>query len=149
SHSFACEADRHAVFLNLKRDKYVTVSPEDVAALRETVRGWTSLQNPDVDLTSGIYSSQVTEISSGEIGADGPIDALVKEGFLTADGATGKEASRAQLPRATSSFVAAPRSWPTITRQHLWNFVRAWARATIALRTLPIGWVVEYVRRRK
>jgi hypothetical protein len=135
THSFACETAGHAVFLDLKHDKYTAVSPEDIWALRTFVEGWPAVQPP---------ARPPDRESTNEI-----VRVLMKEGLLTEDSSTGKEATPAALDMPITTFAATQRLSPPLTLKDLRNFVSAWAFTTLHLRTLPISWIVNHARRRK
>lgn len=145
THSFVCEAGGHAVFLDLKHDKYTAVSPEDLDRLRRTVRGWPAMSPA---ATEGIALAPDLPNTTTDTPED-IIEVLVKEGLLTADASFGKDALPAQLDIPTESFLIAQRPWPLLTTRHLGNFVSRWAMTTLRLKTLPIAWIVNRVRRRK
>jgi hypothetical protein len=149
-HSFACETAGHAVFLDLKRDKYTAVAPEDLHALRAAVDGWPTSVPPTGEATS----------PAREVGASAPtaaltpndsevVDMLIKEGLLTANASFGKAATPAHLDTPTDTFWSNQRLWPQLTARHLRNFATTWAMTTLMLRTLPISWIVNRARRRK
>lgn len=143
-HAFACETAGHAVFLDLKRDKYTAVPPEDLPVLRAAVHGWPAGAEDawnSADPTSRTGTRQPDE--------DEIIRDLIREGLLTTDAACGKAAARPNLQTPTTTFFTRERLWPQLDRQHLRNFIYAWGTTTLLFRTLPIRWVVARVRRRK
>jgi hypothetical protein len=130
-HSFACETGRHAVFLDLKRDKYTAVAPEDVPYLRSTIRGWP--KGPD-----------------GSAPVDAPIlGQLMKEGLLTCRESLGKDATPVFLEPPEKTFWVDNCPWPELNATRLKNFVAAWAITTSMLRTLPLHYIINRIRRRK
>ena len=154
-HSYVCETAGHAVFLDLKHDKYTAVPPEEVGALRAAVRGWSATSpafhsagefartDGGAGFTSGASANDSTADTGDVLGI------LIKEGLLTADASMGKEATPVQLETPTGTFWTPQRPWPQLTSQHLRNFVSVWALTTLMLRTLPISYIVNRARRRK
>jgi len=135
-HSFACEANGHAIFLDLKRDRYTTLGPEDLRSLRANVRGWQAtgpLQNPAED-------------SEGDRET---VDALLAAKLLTHDASIGKDAKPVHLDTPTATFLAPPRPWPRLTASLVRDFIAAWVVTTLMMRATPIRVIVKRVQRRK
>ncbi|MEJ1961554.1 MAG: lasso peptide biosynthesis B2 protein [Gammaproteobacteria bacterium] len=148
-HSFACEAAGHAVFLDLKRDKYTAVAPEDLWVLRTAVQGWPAIQpTPPDDTTATAIATAPAGTKQSRITTD-VVDMLIKEGLVTADASLGKAATPPHLDAPTNTFLANPRLWPQLTTRDLRNFISVWAATTLMLRTLPISWIANRARRRK
>jgi hypothetical protein len=143
-HAFVCEADGHAVFLDLKKDKYTAVTPEDLRALRGEIRGWPGDQPAPSDWHFATSRRFRASGKDSEV-----IKMLADEGLLTTDACVGKEAlpPRIELPARTLRTRLSPR--PQISIQDVGNFVRSWAVASLMLRVLPLHRIVERVRHRK
>lgn len=140
-HSFACETGNHAIFLDLKRNSYLAVSPGDVARLRDEVQGWpaTTTDSEAGDRVDGEDTEKDRDI----------IGLLTKEGLLTADTSSGKPATPVLAEAPTGSWFGSPRAWPLLDAQQVRRYVSAWALTSVMLKTLPTSWIVRRIRRRK
>jgi hypothetical protein len=134
--SFACVVNGHAVFLDLKRDRYLTVPPDGLAELERTVVGWLSTHGGPVPRSPTAKSDVVLT--------------LIKEGLLTEDISNGKEAAAVQISTPASTF------WPNLPvdrRNIAWchsrNFLLSWFRARWMLRFTPLRDVVRRIQLRK
>jgi hypothetical protein len=135
--AFVCETADHAVFLNLKRDKYTAVSAADARALRTVVKGWPGVGHADPEsVDSAPGSSSIVEM-------------LLKAGILTDRRDAGKDATPTRFERPEATFYADQGPWPSLDSQHFRNFLRAWVSATLMLRVMPLHRIVHRVRRRK
>jgi hypothetical protein len=149
-HSFACETAGHAVFLDLKRDKYTAVPPEDLHVLRAAVRGWPVGQSAADTISANSEAPQPHATRTGMSPADlEVVEMLMTEGLLTSDAAHGKDATPVTLSTPPDTYLTNQRLWPQLTARHLRNFVSAWITTTAMLRTLPISWIVNRARHRK
>lgn len=144
SHVHACLADRHLVFLDLKRDKYLCLDETTSRALDWLV---------DIESASGLRAEAARRILPPSVEAI--VADLHKQGILT-QGIRTKERADDHLgfhpiPDRIMSPVAprpiANRRPPT-SRQ-LWHFARATISAKWKLRTLPIERTVQEVTRRR
>lgn len=146
-HSYACEVGGYAVFLDLRRDRYSAVSPSDLSALRTAVEGWPTSPIAGSEATASTPIDERDKASPTSVRRSDAIEALVEEGLLTADVSGGKLATPPQLEVPTTSLWEFPRPWPHIGPSHLRQFLAAWVLTTLRLRTMPIGQVVNRLRR--
>lgn len=137
-HSYVRETAGHAIFLDLRRDKYTTLEPEDVRVLPQVLRGW-----------PGRDPSSAEVVMHAEQGERALTLALIREGLITTDELAGKEAKPVEVEAVTTTIDEVPGAFPSITWREFWRFVRAWLQVTTLLRTLPLFWVVNRVRNRK
>lgn len=133
AHSYVCETGGHAVFLDLKHDRYVAVPLSALGSLRLTIQGWPACSQ-DVKGASG--DDETTQL-------------LLKEGLLTTDPSATKRRLVLTLQRPTTTFATRERPWPKIDRQHFRSFVSAWATTSLMLRVMPIRRIVHRVWMRK
>jgi hypothetical protein len=147
-HSFACEVGGHAVFLDLRQNKYTAVVPADVGALRAEVSGWRQLlESPAHDDAS--TQTLAHEHTRNGAASDEVLIELLREGLLTVDHWRGKEATVAQIEPATETLCGATLSTPPLCPHHLRNFICAWLQATMMLRTLPLRLIIRRALRRR
>lgn len=138
AHTYVREAAGHAIFLDLKRDRYLAVEPDDVEVLRTVVPGWeNALAGDDPDDRSEFDSSKTI------------VETLLHEGLLTQDEIEGKCASPVSIEQVRAALEDIRGRIPTIGIRDVWNFVRAWAVTTLMLRVLPLRCLVRRVQRRK
>lgn len=126
-HTFVRETDGHAVFLDLKRNKYIAVDSEELNHLR-----------------AGFSEESVAERSG-----DNTLDQLVDEGVLTRDQQIGKPVVPIEIEPACSMFLSAHGDFPRIKFVDFMRFVRAWLIVTAIFYLMPLRWVVMRVQRRK
>ena len=107
----ACKLDDAAVFLDLRSNRYIAVSPSSMGSLNETVEGFTSLGSSSCSLEQ-----------KGEQ-ADSEIRSLLARGILTDSRRRGKPARRAVI-QASQAFTPGQRpSTPrTIRASHIARF---------------------------
>lgn len=140
AHSYVRETAGHAVFLDLKRDKYTALQSDDVRILRRVVRGWPAQEDQE----------QANSAPSSELDtAETLIRTLLREGLLTTDESTGKDAAPVAVEPVSATIDDVRGAYPSITWQDFRNFVRAWAWVTLLLRVLPLSWVISRVQDRK
>jgi hypothetical protein len=90
-HVFMCETRDYPVLLDLKSDRYVAISSEDVPRLSRLVNGWPSTQTP--------------AIHNESVAADQLITELLARGLLTQDGSQGKSATAVYLEPPQRSLI--------------------------------------------
>lgn len=131
-HAHAAEIAGGLVFLDLKRDSYTYVAPEDAA-----------------EVLSMLSGRDIGGAAPGS-GSDASIvDELKLAGLITSD-----ESGRLFSPIAHHSVVnELPRligaDRPEIRAGHVWNFFRSVLLARLMLSFLPLHWVVEFVKKRR
>jgi len=136
AHSYVCFADEYAVFLDLKRDKYTALAPEDARSLTSLVRGWPHFNSANQGGPSAPPSTDI-------------VSTLVTEGLLTQAETTGKSAAPITLERATMDITASLEKPTRITYRDWWRFLAAWTTTTLMLRFLPLRYAVSRTQRRK
>jgi hypothetical protein len=139
AHAFACIVDEHAVFLDLKRDRYTAIEPQHVHALRELIRGWPGAS----------VCSEPSEVLGK--GGDVPalLESLLEEGLLTDDESIGKTAVLVGSEPATATIDDVRGSFPRIDWRDLSNFIKSWLLATLLLKSVPLRAIVRRVEQRK
>jgi hypothetical protein len=137
-HAFVCVAQGHAVFLDLKKDKYTALAHSEARALDGAVLGW-----PFTRVAAGI--------SDGSVQADqeSVVRSLREEGLITDARLLGKDANPVTLERASSDLRLSMEGEASASLLQVTNFVTAWALITLALRTRSLEYTVERIRRRK
>lgn len=124
-HTYAAEIAGGLVFLDLERDSYAYVAPEDAAEILPLLRG-----------TSGAGRGTI-------------VDELELAGLVTADG-TGRPyrpISYACAMEEQPRLIGPDR--PGIRPSHVWNFVRSVLLAKAMLSWLPLPRVVALVKSRR
>ena len=135
--SFVCISADHAVFLDLRKDRYSALNPTAARALAGVVQGWPERENREEPATAG-----------AERGED-VIRSLLTERLVTDDEMTGKPATPVHVNSATVTFMPSTTHSPRLDVVHLRNFVGAWLSATLMFRLLSLKTTVERARRRK
>jgi len=134
-HAYVCAADGHAVFLDLKRDRYSALDPGDIPFVRDQIRGWSTLRLPD------------PAASADDNGANAILQQLLDEGLVTDDERRGKEVSCVQVPAPAHSLYNISPLRPKA--EELRVFLSACAAATWMLRRWSIQRTVEWAREMK
>lgn len=151
NHAYVRETDGHAVFLDLKRNRYTAIDPVAVRELRALVRGWAPEDGGNVstrsDNSAGDALPQPATNPHEDDASIGRL--LLREGVLTEDARLGKAAAPIALDPVTDTIDNVRGAYPRITWQDAWRFVRAWMLISVMLRVLPLAWVVSRARRRK
>jgi hypothetical protein len=137
SHAFMCLTQGYAVFLDLKNDRYSALTQDESRALWGTVAGW-----PDSSAES-VLTIEMPRIDGGNILHD-----LHREGLITQQRISGKEARPVTVVEATSDFNAFLSGFETLPFEHVASFVKAWIRITLELRIRSLEGMVERIRRR-
>ena len=135
-HAFACLGDHHCVFLDLRRDVYLTVGRDDIEALSPWVVGWKEEKLADV--------------------ADRPVpgtllqiaDQLLERGLLTTVPSQGKELAFPRIAIPTSELERQD-NHEHVSNRHAFNFFRASMDAWASLRWKPLEHTINGVRERK
>lgn len=136
SHSYLCIAEDHAVFLDLKRDRYTALSPEHAFALQNLVRGWPTSASDSAALRNSNADPETVAKT------------LVAEGLLTENVCLGKPATPASLDAPNATFWW-DYVWPQLERRDMVNFISAWLTVTTLMRCIPLERIVHRVHRRK
>jgi hypothetical protein len=136
-HTYLCITDDHAVFLDLKRDKYIGIGRAQMEALAASLKGWPQKLFPASQNGAGQEPAPV-------------LSKLEAAGMLTTDPAVGKEATPPVVPRPDSTLVEPDlEARAHYTFAHVMHFLASAALATFALRVLRIEGAVRRVRARK
>jgi len=137
AHSYVCIADEHAVFLDLRKDKYSALGPADARTLSGVVDGW--LPGREI----------ARDVPTRTRGCDELVRTLLEERLLTSDMVAGKPATPVSIVRPTLTLQVPPRRIPRVDRTHVSRFVAAWLLATTMLNTVPLKATVGRVWKRK
>lgn len=139
--AFVCESGGHAVFLDLMRDRYVALPPEDVRVLKKIFPSLVG-QRPAFDGTAeyGYAAGQK---------ATSLVTSLEQEGLLVRDSSRGKIARLTAVDVPLDSYWKEEGSWPHLRVEHLANFFQARLSAAALLKVLPLRRTVRRVRVRK
>lgn len=128
THVYWCIAEHCAVFLDLKRDKYFGLTPEQSVRLQ----GLTE---------SGSVSDEHVADLCRE---------LLECGLLTSE-QSGKELRATSLSRADAALLDPDEDTlsPTLEWHHLVNLLYAVVSAWLALRICPLGWTIRKLQHRE
>ncbi len=137
-HVYLCIHDQDLVFLDLRRDKYLTLEAAETAALKIHVPGWP------------VGSTLSTE-SPHRADDDRPLlNELLRRGLLTNDSVHGKQAKPDRIETATREWTCDNDEEHFHTRPtELIALLISAMTAAAVLRYRPIEKVVERVRSRK
>jgi len=136
-HIYVCSTGNGVVLLDLRRDRYLGLTPLQSMSLQGIVPGWPT-NNCDADVTPDEAKKSVEE--------------LVTAGILTADPACGKSAKPAAERNSSVSLTAIESEIehsPPIHARDVINFMRACLSARISLKVQSFERVVDRVRRRR
>jgi transglutaminase superfamily protein len=138
-HVYPCVTEDHVVLLDLARDKYVGVAPEQMGSLAAQVKGW-PLHGAD----------GADDVRLPNTSAEAVLAKLVATGMLTTDASVGKEARPLKMPDASMTLVEAQlEGRPALQFVDVIRFLIASAVTALMLRFLPIRAVMSGVMRRK
>lgn len=138
AHAFMCVVGDHAVFLDLKQDKYTALPAAEAAALGGVVQGWPVRE-------TGSASTGKANVPDSEA----VVDMLLREGLLTKDARRGKGAAPVDLQPASVALLGGVWVWPRLEIGHVLRFIHAWLWITMLLKCCPLEYVVRRVQRRK
>jgi hypothetical protein len=144
SHTYVSVAPEGAIFLDLKRDAYLGISPAQAQALSQLVEGWPAA-------VSGPPQSPEGQAPGAAHGADANAFAqsLCARGLLVHGPITGRPADPASLPVALDELVP----WDCmpsdhITVGHVINFLVAWLTTRTRLHFQPLESIVRRIQLR-
>lgn len=130
--AYAAEISGGLIFLNLRRDSYTYLAPEDAAEILSMLRG-------------------VVGCSLGEIEQTGSsiVDELRLAGLVTTDraGKPFRPISYDSVMNEQPRLIGPDR--PRIQPGHVWNFLWSVSLARMMLSCLPLHWVVGFVEKRR
>lgn len=135
-HVFLCVCGRDFVLLDLIRDKYLALAITDASGLSALVRGWPVASLPPSHLATPEESASLAK-------------ALLEKGLLTADLATGKDATPIELHTPTRELTADMPERPALRPGVAAAFVGACITGRFLRRRRSIEHIVQRVRRRK
>lgn len=139
-HVHVCVTEDHAVLLDLRRDKYVGVSREQMAVLARRVKDWPQATG---DPCGSVASSNTT---SAHAPAESVLSRMLTAGMLTTNPQRGKGAAPLAMPQAEAALVEPDlESQPEVKLTHVLRFLRASAVAALALRSRSIESVLMAV----
>lgn len=128
--SFACRSMDHVVFLDLKRERYLALAPDDATHL------------------SSILNSGNVQGDSLH-GESSVVDMLKREGLLVQDEARGKCFMLGSLVEPRAALCAEKELLPRLHKSDVLHFIRAWTVASAMMRFRSLKAIVERVRMRK
>lgn len=134
-HVYACRTDDSIVFLDLKQDKYVAISADELISLHGLVEGW-----PSRSCGQHRHGSTCAKALRAA-------DVLVSRGLLTPEQKQGRSAAAAQVkPLEMERPGQRPLLRPTIRFRHIALFVAAYVWAALLLRTRSLNSIVRVAR---
>ncbi len=141
-HVHLCVCGRHAVLMDLRRDRYVAAQPAHLLA--GWVSGWPEAEAP---LEAAPAAARADR---GGSPAPALLSKLLAQGMLVGSAGTGRRATPLALPIAQRTLLEFDFDRPPVARAaDLRRFALAWARARSALAMRPIHSIVAGVRARK
>jgi hypothetical protein len=137
-HTYAAEIAGGLIFLDLKRDSYTYLTPQDAAEILPLLRGTIRRDLEEIE--------QAPPQAGGEASI---VDELKLAGLITDD-----ETGRPFRPISYDSVMdEQPRligeDRPKVRPVHVWNFFRSVLLAKAMLSWLPLHWVVAFVKKRR
>lgn len=137
--SYVCETQGYAVFLDLKRDRYVALPPSEVARLREVLRGFSrtgaSAATPNGETRVSEQAATLARM-------------LELEGLLVRDESQGR-ACGISIETAAQTFRQEYRAWPELRARYVYDFATSWLQTSAMLRLMSIRSIVKRVQLRK
>jgi hypothetical protein len=138
SHTYCCQIDGEAVFLDLRRGKYLGLSHEHAAALSRLVVGWPSYR----DIAEGESNAEAA-LETG-----GLAHALLELGLLTDTKSSGRPAAEIPVQYSTAvSFEGRRELATTVTALELARFAIALIRSISLLRFGRMQAIVRSIQR--
>lgn len=134
--SYICESSGHAVFLDLKRNRYLALPPDATACLRTVFPGLNAPNSRSDPTEQAVTSHDLAHM-------------LEREGLLVRNASRGKLPDLTSLAPAKGAFREQNQSWPHLQLSHIINFSAAAAIAALLLKTYSLKAIVNRVRRRK
>lgn len=135
-HVYSCIVEGHAIFFDLKSDRFSALDSSSVALLEDAVEGWPG-------------GSGMAPVADEEIDAATCLEDLVNQGLLT----EGRALERSITPVSMTPAWRDARSTQTPVRRSgslpLFRFFLAWTQTWWMTRFWPIERIVTYVRERK
>ena len=133
-HVHLCVCGEHAVLMDLRRDKYVALSPAHLLA--DWVRGWPGTIEPNSHRSALRARSLLSQ--------------MLEQGMLVRDGPLGHPADPLAIAPVQATLLEFDFDERlTATATQLGCFALAWARARSALSMRPMHAIVRAVRARK
>jgi hypothetical protein len=141
-HVYTCVTEDHVVLLDLRRDKYVGVSRDQMQTVAAQVKGWPLA--PPASAANGDAAPPSTAR------ADAVLAKMLAAGMLTTDPAIGKEAKPIEMERAVDPLVEDDLEvQPAVTFRHIVRFLRASLFAALEMKWRPIERVIASANARK
>ena len=133
---FACTTGRHCMFLDLHRDRYLSIPQPLMSSLAPQVQGWLDRDTVTTDITAS--PEEVAELAAD----------LVRIGVLRPyDGTSHSNAPRP--PNIDSDFRSLPpRNRPEDAQSSSFSSLAALASADFTLRTVPLWRIIRAISRR-
>jgi len=138
--TFLCESKSHAVFLDLRRDRYLALSPQDSLELQSLLAKEPTYKVSNHASTGGPtrHTHDYAELAH----------LLENEGLVVRDPSLGKSSEEQSLDEPTETLWNAEERWPRLYWGHFLSLLAARVRAVALLRILPLQAVVRRVRAR-
>lgn len=136
-HAYVCVANGHAIFLDLKQDKYAALEPADTRLLSDVVEGWSNVATSDNP--QGLPTQNCNEL----------VRTLLAKRLITDDQLAGKLATPVSIARPATSLQGCSCRVPRVRPARLGNFTAAWLLTTAMLRMVPLRLIVYRVRKRR
>src|SRR5262245_2276154 len=143
-HVYTCVTEDHVVLLDLRRDKYVGVSRDQMQTVAAQVKGWPLVPPAPPPAASG------SDVPRSSARADAVFAKMLAAGMLTTDPAIGKDAKPLELERAADPLVEDDLEiQPAVTFRHVVRFLRASLWAALEMKWRPIERVIATANARK
>ncbi|MBL8271814.1 MAG: lasso peptide biosynthesis B2 protein [Steroidobacter sp.] len=126
------------ILLDLRRDQYLSLNLDQVAALRHRVSGWTEATPSDTDAAN-----------SQDPSASRLIVELTRRGILTTSALNGKPVTEAQLQPTEASLCDQRLPLPAQRLRYAAALILACVRTSATLRLRSLGAAIAGVERRK
>jgi hypothetical protein len=144
SHVYPCVTEDHVVLLDLRRDKYLGIGPDQMQAVAAKVKGWPL---PPAAAAGGADGGAVR---SSNARAEAVLAKMLAAGMLTTDPAVGKDARPLEMERADAALVEDDLEvQPVVTFRHIIRFLRASLVAALEMKWRPIERVIATANARK
>jgi hypothetical protein len=132
AHVYACVANRHLVFLDLRQDKYLCLDQASSEVVGAMLR---------YEVACGASNGE-RAVPPAEI-----LSSLLARNLVTQDTMLGRPGAPASVPEASETFAGSIPA--TLGARHIAGFASASISAGASLRWQPIERIVERVRRAK
>jgi hypothetical protein len=129
--SFVCHSMGYMVFLDLRRERYLALPPDDAARLRSFLSS-----NAPLSVNDGPYECDVASM-------------LEVQGLLVRDGERGRSFAPSVAAEPRVAICADDEVLPRLHNVDIMHFVSAWATVSTLLRLRSLRAIVSRVKARK